>query len=188
MKNIARTLSKVRVSISYLFFIFHGIVRVMSEILLWVVVVALFVVGLVGIVIPFLPGIGLVFAGVLVYGLATSFAEISVTTVVILGVITVVAWLSNYYGSAIGVKTAGGSRASMIGTVVGGLLGVWAGPIGLLLGIFLGAYAGAVYEGKSLQVAGKVAVASLRGLLGATLMQVAVGVAIIVTFFIAIAV
>lgn len=161
----------------------------MSSLLLGGIVTSLFLVGLVGIFIPFLPGIAFVFAGVLVYALATDFTSISPVTVIVMGVVALLAWLADYYGSALGARWGGGKIYAMIGSIVGALAGALiAGPPALLIGAFLGALAGALIEGNSPLHAGRIAILSLIGTIGATIVQFMLGVSIIAAFLLALAI
>lgn len=156
--------------------------------LLWLIVIGLFGLGLAGTVIPFLPGIGFVFAGTLVYGLATGWVSISPITVGIFGFVTVVAWLADYYAGALGARVGGGRLYATIGSLLGALAGaVSGGPGGLVLGALLGAFIGAMLEGGNMQKAGKVAFFSVIAVLAAGIVQFAIGWAMIVAFFLAIA-
>ena len=80
----------------------------MNPITLWIIVSVLFVLGTVGTLIPALPGIGFVFAGILIYGIVTQFTSVSITTVVALGAFSLLAMALDYVGSTIGAKAAGG--------------------------------------------------------------------------------
>lgn len=156
----------------------------MSPLLLGSIVGALFLFGLAGIFIPAVPGIALVFAGVLVYAVATGFTSISVPTVIGLGAAALLAWLADWFGAAAGARLGGGGKWTVLGSVVGLLVGLLtSGPLGVVIGAFLGALAGALYEGKTGGQAGRAAVFSVFGLLGATLVQFVLAVGIIAAFF-----
>ena len=159
----------------------------MSALLLWSIVTAFFIIGTFGTIIPGLPGLGLVFAGVLFYGWATNWVPVSTTTIVVMGLFTLVASLADWYGSGFAAKLGGGKRKAFWGTLIGGLAGLLLGSApGFLLGAFIGALVGALAEGKGPEQAGKIAVLSLVGILGARLMQLVFAIAIIIAFFIAI--
>lgn len=157
----------------------------MPSFLLWLIITFLFLVGLVGVVIPAVPGIGFIFAGILLYALVTGFTDISVTTVLIFGAVTVFVWLIDYAGAALGTYWSGGRSWALVGTIVGSLAGFFiVGPVGLLLGSFVGALIGALYDGHGPERALRVAVISVVGALGATLVQFLFGLGMIVAFLI----
>lgn len=158
----------------------------MSLLLLWLIVALFFVIGLIGVFIPMLPGVGLVFLGILIYAVATNFASVSTTTIAIFGVVTILAWLAEYLGAVIGVKVGGGGKFAMLGLIIGALLGlISAGPVGILVGMLLGSFLGATYEGSSTNKAGQAALFSVLGLLGAKALQLLLAMGIIIAFFIA---
>lgn len=155
--------------------------------IVWLTTVILFVVGLGGILIPALPGIGFVFAGILVYAWATGFSTISPITVLVFGVIALLAWLADFWGASVGAKVGGGKTYALTGTILGAIIGAIAfGPIGLFVGAFIGAMVGAVLEGATHQQALRVAALSVVGIVGATIVQFVLGIAMIVAFFLAI--
>ena len=158
----------------------------MTEIGLSLLVAALLLVGMAGIFIPFVPGIALVFAGILIYALATNFAAISLTTVIILGVVAAGAGLLDFYGSAIGAKAGGGKRWAMLGAIIGTLVGVLGGPGGMVVGALAGAAIGAWYEGNDWQKSVKIAAWSVVGAIASSAVQFIIATAMIITFLLAV--
>ncbi|PIT98225.1 MAG: hypothetical protein COT71_01855 [Candidatus Andersenbacteria bacterium CG10_big_fil_rev_8_21_14_0_10_54_11] len=159
----------------------------MSLFIIWFIVSLLFLAGLAGIFIPAVPGIALVFAGILVYAAVTGFAVISVPMVIVLSLIALLAWLADWFGPAAGARLGGGGKATILGSVIGLLLGLMMGsPLGIAPGAFLGALAGALYEGKSGSAASRAAVFSVLGLLGAAVVQFILALGMIAAFFVAV--
>lgn len=159
----------------------------MTSILVWFITIVLMLLGVVGTLLPAIPGIGFVFAGILVYAIATQFATISGATVAIFGVIAVLTWLANYLGSVMGAASGGGKGKALIGTILGAIAGVIiGGPVAILIGAFIGALVGALIEGKTHQQATKVAIWSVVGIIGATLFQFLIAISMVIAFFIAV--
>lgn len=155
----------------------------MDPITIWTITIGLFAIGLAGTIIPALPGVGIIFAGILFFAIATNFASISITSVVVLGIASVLVFLANFLGSMVGARMGGGKKYAVIGTIVGALLGaVTGGPILLFIGAFLGALAGALAEGSTQKQALKVATVSLLGTLGGIVMQFLLATIVIITF------
>jgi hypothetical protein len=134
-----------------------------------VVVGLLMVAGLAGSVLPFLPGPPLIFAGALVYALATNWMPIGIGRLTILGALAVLAYVLGHVASALGAKRFGGSWWAVVGALVGAVIGIFLGPLGLLFGPVIGAVAGEFLKSGDLET-------STRSGLGA-LMGMAVGIA-----------
>lgn len=154
----------------------------MSDLLLWSITLILLFVGLLGIFIPALPGILLVFAGILFFAAATGFSVITPPVLIIFGSVALVACLAEYAGSVVATRVGGGGRWALLGCVIGGLVGMAGGPPGFIIGALLGAYVGALYEGREALAAGKIALWSLLGLVGAKLLQFVLAIVMILAF------
>ena len=110
--------------------------------LLYVLAAVLVLVGLAGIVLPALPGVPLVFAGMLLAAWADGFQRIGVATLVLLGALTLLSLGVDFWATAVGAKRVGASRLAVAGALLGTLAGFWFGPVGLFVGPFVGAAAG----------------------------------------------
>ena len=111
---------------------------------------ALIVVGLAGVILPALPGLPLVFIGMLLAAWAGGFAKIGVATLVVLGILTLLSMAVDFWAAALGAKRVGASRLALIGALLGTLAGLFLGPVGLFLGPFVGALAGELLHGRGL--------------------------------------
>lgn len=159
----------------------------MSPTYIWLITILLLFLGVAGVVIPGLPGLALVFAGILFYAWMTNFVAVSTTTVAVIGIVALLAGLAEWYGSALAAGISGGRSKVIAGTIVGSIAGlVLLNAPGMLLGAFIGAFVGALAEGKDLATAGKVAAVSIVGLLGAKALQIVVALGIVVAFLIAV--
>lgn len=111
-----------------------------------VIAYLLIVIGLAGAVIPILPGPVLIWLGAFVWAWADDFTRVGWGTLIVLGVLALVAWGSDIFLSTVMSRRAGASWKAILGGIVGGLLGAMvlsALPIlGTVLGAILGAIAG----------------------------------------------
>ena len=94
--------------------------------------------GLLGSVLPFIPGTPLILAGAIIYAVATDFNPVGPYHLLILVGIAVAAYSLDYLAGAAGVKKLGGSRWAMLGAVLGAIVGVFLGIPGLILGPIVG--------------------------------------------------
>ena len=113
-----------------------------------VIVGLLMLAGLVGAVVPLLLGTPLIFAGALIYAIATDFTPVGAGRLVILAVLAVAGWAVEHIAGALGARRVGGSRAAVIGAILGALVGLAFAPLGLLLGPIAGAIAGEMLSGR----------------------------------------
>lgn len=123
----------------------------MDASLIWYAIAALLVlVGLAGTVLPALPGIPLVFAGMLLAAWAGGFEHVGAVTLVVLGVLTLLSMLVDFWATAMGAKRVGASGKALTGAVIGTFVGVFFGIIGVFAGPFVGAVAGELLHLRSL--------------------------------------
>src|SRR5687768_5007034 len=100
---------------------------------------ALIIIGLLGTVLPVLPGLPLMFAGMLVAAWADDFRHIGAWTLVLLAVLLAVSIAVDVMSGILGAKRVGASNKALFGAGLGGLVGIFFGIPGLLAGPFLGA-------------------------------------------------
>ena len=132
----------------------------MEVTLLWVLCVALIVLGLAGTVLPVLPGTLLVWAGIVLGAWIDDFARVSVTTVVVISVLGVVAWALDYAAGLLGAKKAGASKQALLGAAVGTVVGLFMGLVGVLFMPLVGAAVGEYLARKDEARAVKVGLAT----------------------------
>ncbi|MEO7433263.1 MAG: DUF456 domain-containing protein [Dokdonella sp.] len=143
--------------------------------LLWYVLAAvLILVGIVGSVLPVLPGVPIVFAGMLLAAWADQFAHVGTITLTILGVLTVIALVIDFVAGVMGAKRVGASRHAVIGAAIGTLVGIFLGIPGLLLGPFVGALLGELVAGGTLRKAADVGVGAWVGFLVGTVAKLGI--------------
>ena len=154
-------------------------------VLLWVAAIALIVVGALGTVLPALPGVTLVFAGILLAAWIDDFARIPIWLVVVCGVMTAIAWVVDYLAAAAGAKKAGASKLAIVGAMIGTIVGIFTGLWGLLFMPLVGAAAGEYVAQRDLRRAGKVGIATWVGLLVGTAVKVAIVFGMVGAFIVA---
>lgn len=143
------------------------------SILIWILTGLFFLAGLLGSVLPSVPGPPLVFLGALLYSLFHGFVPVGWLTLLVLAVVAALSQVLDYLASAYGVKKFGGSGWGIWGSVLGGILGLLFFNIpGMLIGLFAGAFLLEWWKGKkeilpSLKIGG----GSLLGFMGGTLMK-----------------
>lgn len=140
--------------------------------LLWVLAAGLIVLGLLGTVLPVLPGTVLVLAGVILGAWIDDFARVGVGTLLLIGALAVLAWLVEWAASLLGAQRAGASRLALLGAAIGTVLGLALGLVGVLFMPLLGAAVGEFLARRDQQRALKVGLATWLGLLAGMLAKV----------------
>jgi uncharacterized protein YqgC (DUF456 family) len=133
----------------------------------------LILVGLAGAVVPILPGVPLVFGGMLLAAWADHFRHIGAFTLSVLGILAALALLVDFLAGVLGAKRVGASTRALWGASIGMLVGFFFGLPGLLLGPFVGAVIGELSAGGKLDHATRVGVGTWIGLLFGTLAKLA---------------
>ena len=144
---------------------------------LWFLVAVMLLLGLVGVIVPAIPGTLLVFGGVLLGAWIDDFTRISTTVVIIAGVLAVLGWIADYVSGLLGAKRAGASRLALLGAVVGTVVGLFFGLIGVLFFPLIGAAIGEYLAIADIRRAGNVGVATWLGMLVGAVIKV------VLTFF-----
>lgn len=149
--------------------------------------VALLVVlaGLAGTVLPALPGVPLVFFGLLLAAWSNGFARVGGWTLALLALLVGVSLLVDLAGAAFGLQRAGASRWALAGALAGLLLGFAFGLPGLLAGPFLGAFGAEYLVRRDARQAGRAGLGAWIGLVVATALRLAVAFAMVGIFALA---
>ena len=154
------------------------------ETILIVVAILLIVGGLVGSVLPVLPGPPIAYAGIV---LAHFFTDIHFTTIalVLYGVFTALILAVDYIIPAYWVKKSGGTKWGSNGSIIGMLVGiVFFPPVGMLVGTFVGAVIGEMLAGQKQEIALKSGIATFLGFLAGTFLKVSFCLLILIHFII----
>jgi uncharacterized protein YqgC (DUF456 family) len=153
----------------------------------YAVAALLIVLGLAGTILPALPGLPLMFAGMLLAAWAGQFLVIGPWTLSVLLALTLVSVVVDVLSTTLGAKRVGASGLAMAGAAIGTLVGgmVFSLP-GLVIGPFVGAVAGEMIHGKPWQHASKVGAGTWIGLIVGTALKLALAFAMLGIFVFAI--
>ena len=132
---------------------------------LWIVAAALVVIGLAGTILPALPGVPLVFAGLVIAAWIGDFQKIGWPTLTILAVLTALAIAADFIATLLGAKRAGASKLALAGAAIGSIVGLFFGLLGIFVFPFVGAVVGELIARQRLNQAARVGVATWLGML-----------------------
>jgi len=132
---------------------------------------SLIIIGLLGSVLPVIPGPPLSFAGLLALHFTSKF-EFSFTLLLIYGILMILIIILEYVIPIYGTKKMGGTKYGMWGSTIGLIAGLFVfPPFGLIIGPFIGAFIGELIYGKTSEVALRSAVGSFLGFIFSTLLK-----------------
>jgi uncharacterized protein YqgC (DUF456 family) len=143
------------------------------DVVLWAVAVILVGVGVVGIVLPAVPGTILIFAGLLVGAWADDFMRVGPFILILIAIIGIATYGVDFIASALGAKHLGASKRAMAGAALGSVLGFFLGLPGIIAGPFLGAIAGELTVHRDWKRVGKAGLAAWIGFVLGTAVKVA---------------
>ncbi len=158
------------------------------DILLYILSAVLILIGLAGTLLPALPGISLVYAGMFLAAWTGHFERIGWVTLTILGALSLFALAADFLAGLLGAKRVGASRWALIGAALGTLAGLFFGLVGVLLGPFVGAVLGELIAGGTLQRSTTIGLGTWIGLLFGTLAKVALAFTMLGVFTFALAI
>ena len=126
----------------------------MLEPILIVFAAVLLIVGVVGSILPVLPGPPLSWLGLLVLKFVPSASlKISWSVIIIIGLFTLVVFILDSFLPLWSTKKMGGSQKVVWGAGIGFLAGFWFGPLGVIFGPFVGALIAGIISGSHLKPA-----------------------------------
>jgi uncharacterized protein len=132
--------------------------------LLFLLAAVLVALGIVGLLVPVLPGAPLLLAGLVVAAWAEGFEKVGWAALVGIGALGLLASFVDFAAGAFGAKRFGASKAGMTGALVGALVGLFFGLPGVLLGPLVGAIAGELVARRSPEAASRAGVGAALGL------------------------
>jgi uncharacterized protein YqgC (DUF456 family) len=155
-----------------------------------VAVVVMFI-GLFGIILPFLPGLVLIWITALGYAIYNDFDSVGLITIAVITLITVIAVTSDLWLPILGSKKGGASKRAMVFGLIGGILGfliltplfpilgsIFGGIIGYAVGTLLGQY----HKYKDWDIALRASIGGVAGWGASVALQMVAGILIMGIF------
>lgn len=121
-------------------------------------------IGLLGCVIPMLPGPPLAYAGLFLLHL-TDKVHFHISQLLVWLLLVILLQILDFFTPMLGSKYGGGSKWGSWGCLIGTIVGLFFLPLGILVGPFLGAVIGELLGRRELDQALKSGVGSLLGFL-----------------------
>lgn len=157
----------------------------MVEVAVWILTVGLMVVGLVGVVLPLVPGTLLILIGAVVHKLLLP-GSISWMVIAYLAGFWVLSIIADFGGVLLGTRWFGGSKWGMAGAGGGALVGSFISFPALVFGTIFGATAAEKFLGrKTTRASFKAGLGAATGFVISTVARLACAVMMIALFFVA---
>ena len=152
----------------------------------WVVTACLLMLGLVGTLVPFLPGhLILFFAAVGHWLMLRQDSGVEWLTLVVLGFLLILSQVFEFLSGAAGTRWCGGTRWGAAGALIGGMVGIFFIPFGLILGPLIGSmFCEFVFAKKEVRPATISGVGSVLGTVAGMVVKIIVGVLMVVWFLV----
>jgi len=143
--------------------------------IIWWIIAALVVIsGLIGTVVPALPGVPIIFAGLLLAAWSTGFEVVGWGTIGVLAVLTAASVMIDFLSAAFGAKRQGASPRAFWGATLGAVVGLFFGLVGIVLGPFIGAIVAELAAGSGPRQAGRSGYGVWIGLVLGTALKLAI--------------
>lgn len=136
----------------------------MSDYILLILGIIFMIIGIIGCLVPVLPGPPLSFLGLILLHVSR-FGQFTTSTLIVLGSLAVLVTVLDYIVPVWGTRKFGGSKYGTKGATIGLIIGFFLGPLGIILGPLIGAFVGEMIFKDDLNYAFKAGVGSLLGFL-----------------------
>jgi uncharacterized protein len=143
---------------------------------LYIIGAVLIVLGLVGAIVPMLPGIPLIFGGIWLMTAVDHYQHLSVGWLLVIAAVGAVGLLLDLIAGALGARRVGASSRAVWGALLGTVIGLFFGLPGMLLGPFVGALLGELAAGNSVLRSAHVGVGTWVGLIFGTIIKLVVSI------------
>ena len=147
--------------------------------------VAFILVGIVGTVVPILPGMLLVWFTVLVYAWRTGFEAVGWPSLIFITIIALVAGLSNIWLPLLGAQKTGAAKRALLLGVIGAIAGTFIIPIpilGTVIGYAIGVFLGEFMKVRNWRLALKASLGGVAGWGVSTIVEIVGGLLILAIF------
>lgn len=136
----------------------------MSDYILLILGIIVMILGIIGCLVPVLPGPPLSFIGMILLHL-TRFGQFSTPALITFGAIAATVTIFDFIVPVWGTKRFGGSKYGTRGATIGLVIGFFIGPLGIVIGPLIGAFVGEMIFKDDMNYALKASIGSLLGFL-----------------------
>jgi len=138
--------------------------------------------GLVGAILPSLPGIPMVFGGIWLVAAVNDYRHLGLWWLLLIGALGTVGVIVDFVAGTLGAKRVGASKRALWGASLGTLVGMFFGIPGILIGPFAGALIGELSSGTSVLRSAHVGIGTWIGLLLGALVKLVISLVMVGLF------
>ncbi|MBT3356465.1 DUF456 domain-containing protein [bacterium] len=152
----------------------------------WLIVATVLVlIGIIGSLVPAVPGPTLSFGALLILYFVKGFEIFPTFSLVVFGFATVILVAMDYFAPIVGARMFGATKSGIAGALVGGLLGLlFFPPLGIFIGPFIGAVTAEILGGKEVKDALRAGTGTFLGSMSMLIFQFIFTVFVAIYFFI----
>ena len=156
------------------------------ELFWWGLTLLLMAIGLIGTVLPVLPGTAIIFAAAIMHRFMLGPEKgLGWLSILLLLLLLLASYGIDFLGGWFGARRFGATRWGMFGAIAGAVVGLFFGFAGLLIGPVMGALAGELIGGKKMIDAGWAGWGALLGNLAAMIGKLLIGLVMVSWFLLA---
>jgi uncharacterized protein YqgC (DUF456 family) len=156
------------------------------ELLWWLIAVVLMAVGLIGTVLPVVPGTTIILAAAIIHQIMLgSERSLGWWNVAALLLLTLMSYALEFASGYFGAKRFGATKWGAFGAIIGAIAGLFFPFPGLIVGPVVGAIAGELVAGKRLVSAGRAGWGTLLGNIAGMIGKLTIGLAMVSWFLVA---
>jgi uncharacterized protein YqgC (DUF456 family) len=148
----------------------------------WSIAILLVLAGLIGLILPAIPGAPLIFAGLLLAAWAENFAYVGFWSILTLALIVLLSYGVDFWATIFGARRFGASKRAAVGALLGALAGLFLGLPGVIFGPFIGAVIGELSAQRNFQQAARAGIGATIGFILGTALKMALACAMIGIF------
>lgn len=141
--------------------------------------------GLIGAILPSLPGIPMVFGGIWLIAAVDNYRHLGLWWLLLIGALGAVGVIVDFVAGTLGAKRVGASKRALWGATLGTFAGMFFGIPGIVFGPFVGALAGELSSGASVLRSAHVGIGTWLGLLLGALLKLVISLMMVGLFGVA---
>ena len=143
--------------------------------------------GLIGSLVPWIPGSVFIFAGAVVhYAFLGPAKSVGVTTLVVLGLFMALALVIDLISGSIGANCFGATRWGALGGLLGSIVGMFFGLVGVFVGPVAGVLIAELLAGRGILPASRSTWGTLLGTAAGMAGKFAIGLIMVIWFLVAV--